>query len=387
MYLEVLIDSQKPVIYKLNKPEIYIGSLMTNDIAIGFIGISRKHLKIIVKDKSCFAIDQGSTNGSYIGKSKMAPGKRFEFSPLEPIRLGEKVFLTLLFEKGEQTLDLNNPSDAVAKTISESEKTKVISLKELEAAKIKKTVNKRKIVHAQKTQDTKRKKEEKESFNQVTKMVGILLVGAILINYAWILYSERLITKIYPKKEIAKEILFEGVDEEGAYKIPTDYLISTNQMPIHLASVKCRQPEEKHFCDRIPSLRTEPSGVLKVDSNLILFIDENLWAKSARDVLSVQYEKKSIKEDAVDSDFISRIIFLNFIKKSMSGLLFSSHEKTNFYVVLVKITKSGTEVGQIFATKGPIIPILIDKYTDPKMRKTKNFSGFILSLDKFYQQY
>ncbi len=387
MYLEVLIDSQKPVIYKLNKPEIYIGSLMTNDIAIGFIGISRKHLKILVKDKSCFAIDQGSTNGSYIGKSKMAPGKRFEFSPLEPIRLGEKVFLTLLFEKGEQTVDLNNPSEAVAKTISESEKTKVISLKELEAAKIKKNVSKRKIVHAQKTQETKRKKEEKESFNQVTKMVGILLVGAIVINYAWIMYSERLITKIYPKKEIAKEILFEGVDEEGAYKIPPDNLIPSYEMPIHLASVKCRLNEEKHFCERIPGLKKQPSGVLQVDSNLILFIDEKDWEKTARDVLSIQFEKKTIKQDDVDSNFISRIIFLNFLKKSMSGLLFSSHEKTNFYVVIFKESKGENEVEHIFATKGPIIPILIDKYIDPKMRRTKNFHGFILGLDKFYQQY
>ena len=126
MYLEVLIDSQKPVIYKLNKPEIYLGSLATNDIVISFFGISRKHLKLIVQEKVCIAIDQGSTNGSYIGDAKMVPGKRFELSPLEPLRLGEKVFLTLLYEKGEQVSALNEQSAVLGKTITSSEKTKVI---------------------------------------------------------------------------------------------------------------------------------------------------------------------------------------------------------------------------------------------------------------------
>ena len=71
----------------------------------------------------------------------------------------------------------------------------------------------------------------------------------------------------------------------------------------------------------------------------------------------------------------------------MSGLLFASHEKNNFYVVLFIMTATGPEISRIFAVKGPMIPILIDKYTDPKMRETKNFKGFILSLDDYYQQY
>ena len=387
MYLEVLIDSQKPVIYKLNKPEIYLGSSTTNDIVISFFGISRKHLKIIVQEKGCLAIDQGSTNGSYIGGAKIVPGKRFELSPLEPLRLGEKVFLTLLFEKGEQVSPLNNSSENLGKTISKSEKTKVISLKELEAAKHKKIENKRKAIHAKKMIEAKRIKEEKESFNKLLKIVFVLMAVGVVLNYSWIFYSEKLITKIYPKKEIAKEVLFEGVDEEGAYKIDRNLLIPVDEMPIHLASVKCRTQEEKHFCQRIPSLKDRPGGALKVEPNLILFIDEGKWLKVARDTLDSQIEKKSLKSEAIDSELIARLIFLNFIKKSMSGLLFASHEKNNFYVVLFIMTANGPEINRVFALKGTMIPILIDKYTDPKMRGKKNFKGFVLGLDEYYQQY
>ena len=387
MYLEVLIDSQKPVIYKLNKPEIYLGSLATNDIVISFFGISRKHLKLIVQEKVCIAIDQGSTNGSYVGDAKMVPGKRFELSPLEPLRLGEKVFLTLLYEKGEQVSALNEPSAVLGKTITSSEKTKVISLKELEAAKQRKVENKRKVIHAKRLIEAKRIKDEKDSFNRLVKIVLVLLTAGVALNYVWILYSERIVTKFYPKKEIAKEVLFEGVDEEGAYKIAPNLLIPMDEMPIHLASVKCRTEEEKHFCQRIPSLKDRPSGTLKVEPNLILFIDEGKWLKVARDTLESYVQKKSIKSEAIDSELIARLVFLNFIRKSMSGLLFAAHEKNNFYVVLFIMTASGPEINRIFAIKGPMIPILIDKYTDPKMRNTKNFKGFVLNLDEYYQQY
>jgi hypothetical protein len=317
----------------------------------------------------------------------MVPGKRFELSPLEPLRLGEKVFLTLLYEKGEQVSALNDPSVVLGKTITSSEKTKVISLKELEAAKQKKVENKRKAIHAKRLIEAKRIKDEKDSFNRLVKIVLVLLTAGVALNYAWILYSERIVTKFYPKKEIAKEVLFEGVDEEGAYKIAPNLLIPIDEMPIHLASVKCRTQEEKHFCQRIPSLKDRPSGALKVEPNLILFIDEGKWLKVARDTLDSHVQKKSIKPEAIDSELIARLVFLNFIRKSMSGLLFASHEKNNFYVVLFIMTASGPEINRIFAIKGPMIPILIDKYTDPKMRNTKNFKGFVLSLDEYYQQY
>ena len=107
----------------------------------------------------------------------------------------------------------------------------------------------------------------------------------------------------------------------------------------------------------------------------------------ARDTLESYVQKKSIKSEAIDSELIARLVFLNFIRKSMSGLLFASHEKNIFYIVLFIKTASGPEINRIFAIKGPMIPILIDKYTDPKMRNTKNFKGFVLTLDEYYQQY
>src|SRR5690242_6603016 len=155
MYLEIQIETQKPVVYLLNKSEIYIGSLTTNDIVISATGISRKHAKILVQDKTYYIIDQGSTNGTYVANERIAPGKRFEFTPSETVRLGEQVFITLSDEKAEIAALQDMPNLAKV-TLNNHDKTQVISLKALEAAKNKKIEKKRDEVLQKRNLEAKR---------------------------------------------------------------------------------------------------------------------------------------------------------------------------------------------------------------------------------------
>ena len=387
MYLEIVIESQKPLIYLLNKPEIYIGSLTTNDIVVGSTGISRKHVKILVQDKSFFIIDQGSTNGTYINNERIAPGKRFEFTPSESIRLGEHVFLNLTHERGELLSPLQDSSVPVRKVTIENEKTQVISLKALEAAKNKKLEKKRDDLLNKKILEAKKLKEQKDSYKKIAKVLLIMFGIVVAIKYSGVFTSDKFNKKFFPKKELAKEIVFEGLEEEADFKIQSNFLITKDEMLIHFATPKCLEVEESYFCNRIPSLKEAPSGVLKVDQNLIMFVDEKEWTGQTMKLLNSRIAAKTLFEESINEAFIGKLNFISFLKTFLNSLLDASHQNSNFYIVFYKVKEGKPELTTFFATKGTIVPVLVTKYTEKSLKSIKDFSAYIISLDKFYQQY
>jgi pSer/pThr/pTyr-binding forkhead associated (FHA) protein len=387
MYLEIVIESQKPLIYLLNKPEIYIGSLTTNDIVVGSTGISRKHLKILVQDKSFFIIDQGSTNGTYINNERIAPGKRFEFTPSESIRLGEHVFLNLTHERGELLSPLQDSSVPVRTVTIEHEKTQVISLKALEAAKNKKVEKKRDDLLNKRILEAKKLKEQKDSYKKIAKVLLIMFGIVVAFKYSGIFTSDKFNKKFFPKKELAKEIVFEGLEEEADFKIQSNFLITKDEMLIHFATPKCLEVEESYFCNRIPSLKEAPSGVLKVDQNLIMFVDEKEWTGQTMKLLNSRIAAKTLLEESINEAFIGKLNFISFLKTFLNSLLDASHQNSNFYIVFYKVNEGKPELTTFFATKGTIVPVLVTKYTEKSLKSIKDFSAYILSLDKFYQQY
>jgi pSer/pThr/pTyr-binding forkhead associated (FHA) protein len=387
MYLEILIESQKPLIYLLNKPEIYIGSLTTNDIVVGSTGISRKHVKILVQDKSFFIIDQGSTNGTYLNNERLAPVKRFEFSPSESVRLGEHVFLNLIHEKGEPLSPLQDSSAPARKVTREHDKTQVISLKALEAAKNKKLEKKRDDLLNKKILEAKKLKEQKDLYKKIAKVLLIMFGIVVAFKYSGVFTSDKFNKKFFPKKELAKEIVFEGLEEEADFKIQSNFLITKDEMLIHFATPKCLAFEESYFCDRIPSLKGAPSGVLKVDQNLIMFINEEEWTGQTMKLLNSRVAAKTLFEESINEAFIGKLNFITFLETSLNSLLDASHQNSNFYIVFYKVKEGKPELTTFFATKGTIVPVLVTKYTEKSLKSIKDFSAYILSLDKFYHQY
>jgi pSer/pThr/pTyr-binding forkhead associated (FHA) protein len=387
MYLEILIDSQKPTIYLLNKPEIYIGSLTTNDIVISSTGISRKHVKIVVLDKKFYIIDQGSTNGTYMANERLSPGKRIEFTTAEPVRLGEKVYLNLSKEKNDKVIGQQNPDFPRMDTLNGHEKTQVISLKALDAAKNKKIEKKRKDILNKKAIENKRRKAQKETFIKTAKVL-VVIVGSILIfKYSGIINSDEVNKAFFPKKEIAKEVIIEGIDEEADFKIPSQNLISKDDMVIHVARPKCVDPDEQYFCERIPLLTEEFSGVLKIEQNLIFFVNDTELIKTTTNRLATRVQEKKLLEEAIVTEFISKVNYLGFIVNSLSPLLDARHQTTKFYVVFMAIKDGKPELSSYFAAKGSMIPVIAAKYAEKDPSTIKDFSTFIHELDQYYQQY
>jgi hypothetical protein len=387
MYLEILIDAQKPVIYLLNKPEIYIGSLSTNDIIVSASGISRKHAKLVIQDKKVFITDQGSTNGTYMANERLAPGKRVEFTTLEPVRLGEQVFLTLSEDKNDSVGGHLHPDTPPMQTLNDHDKTQVISLKALEAAKNKKIEKRREEILNKKALEAKRLKAQKDAYIKTFKILLVMVGLIVIFKYSSLFSFDNFNKKFFPKKEIAKEVVLEGLDEESDFKISVSNLISKDDMQIYLASPKCLNPDENYFCERISSITNKSGGVLKVGDDLILFVNEDELSVKTMNLLTERTKAKILMEESITPEFISKINFISFISNSLSDLLDARHQSTNFYVVFITMSENKPALASFFASKGSVIPVIASRYKEKKLSTITDFSAFIHGLDKFYQQY
>lgn len=141
MRLEVLIDSEEPVIYPLNKTKLVIGSADSADIIINVDGVSRKHLILTVDNDQYAVTDQGSTNGTYINEERLIPGKRVDFTSFFPVRLGDRVLISLLsddedspFSSLQETIkkERTNPAMKMPSSDDSDGSTRMINLKQLQ---------------------------------------------------------------------------------------------------------------------------------------------------------------------------------------------------------------------------------------------------------------
>jgi pSer/pThr/pTyr-binding forkhead associated (FHA) protein len=77
--------------FTLNKPEMYIGRDISNDIVINDAEVSRKHVRFIAQGDQYVIEDLGSTNGTFINGQRIAGPHAL--SSGESIQMGENVVL------------------------------------------------------------------------------------------------------------------------------------------------------------------------------------------------------------------------------------------------------------------------------------------------------
>jgi hypothetical protein len=94
-----------PKIYIMNGPDkgrsfevdeeaIFVGRAPDNEIHIKDKSVSRKHLKIVKREKKYYVTDLGSKNGTFIDGMRVTDGKEYEVREGMPIAVG-KTFLSI----------------------------------------------------------------------------------------------------------------------------------------------------------------------------------------------------------------------------------------------------------------------------------------------------
>lgn len=179
MRIEILVGNESPNIVPLNGDKHMVGSSVNCDIIVKAEGISRKHLQLVQENGVVYAIDQGSTNGSFINEERLVPGRKTEFTTFFPIRLGYNVLISLIAADDiEQSSTIMKPMNSIMGKTDDATRTRTEVLPaDLAKNKTSKLIEKRDEKRNQKAGGTatKETKKEKGSSNPLIPIVAIIL--------------------------------------------------------------------------------------------------------------------------------------------------------------------------------------------------------------------
>lgn len=285
MRLEILVENEDPQIFPLTKQKILIGSQDSCDIILQTDGVSRKHLVLVIEGDKYFVIDQGSTNGSFINEERLVPGRQIEFTSFFPIRLGDKVLVSLLSdEEAHSTLsEYNSPSLKA----SGDEATRALSLKDLQAVKTESLVKKRHDTVMKKVSKEKvpvKKRSDKKQMIYVQIFCAVILIAAFTLNYLSV-DEEPIATQPVFKSQkaviVAPESRFVLVKKGDL--TPFDKILEIQKI------TPCLNEFEKYLCD---NLALNYVSVVQVGTMVHIFLDGNPSYVKARDSMPAPVAKE-----------------------------------------------------------------------------------------------
>ena len=324
MRIEILIDQEDPLIFPLNKPKMVIGSNESCDIFLSHESVSRKHIIVVNEDENFFVIDQGSTNGSFINEERLVPGRRVEFTSFFPVRLGDKILLTLLSDEDAKDLGFSDlqsfaqpkSTNSGSQASSLSEATKAISLKDLHSSRTESLVKKRIETLSKKKTDPKapvtKVKTDKSRMTAV-KIISILIFGFGL--YYNLFLSPP--AEVEPVKQVAKvgEVVQVAPPAPLYPLVSRENLIPREKFGEIKKNTGCLSDIERHFCDRFPGVQM---NAVQSGTNIVLFFDGAAIYQKAKAILPPAPADANgvvgpdfLKKYLIDLNYVSMLMFLN----------------------------------------------------------------------------
>lgn len=394
MRIEVLVDNGEPEIYPLNKNEILLGAGDQCDVIINAHGISRKHLKIMTtEDDQYFVIDQGSTNGSFINEERLVPGRRVEFTSFFPVRLGDNVLLTLLSDEESQDFTLRefarkestNPSIKKTEPFPESSSTRVINLNDLKKAKTTELVKKRQATVAKKKGPPKKEKKKKSEMFLPSVICGLILAAAVYYHM-----NKEADEEIQVVQEIPQEIPKEIPKEAPNLKIEDLDRISKEKISVLFRDLKCLNPDEKYFCESIPSMNEKMNGVIQSGSAFVFMIEETFWLSKAREMLPHEKEAKHQSQEVQESfkDETYKVGFMEFLLRQLMTLDPSKLKEKVFYLAFYDPSSEKPEVTKVMAIKSEAFSKIKSRLSTGALRSMKRNGYRIISdIDAYFNYY
>ena len=403
MRLEILVDSEEPVIYPLNKPEIIIGSGDSCDIILGSSGVSRKHIKVLVEGDNFFVIDQGSTNGTFINEERLVPGRKTEFTSFFPVRLGGRVLLTLLSDEEAQDSILKEFSSPkpVSSAASPSDSTRVLSLKDIQQSSTKKLVKNRQEIVAKKKSN---KPEAKKAKTQTDLSMLKTIFAAVAILAAGIYYNsfynepvvapatevvlkpmtEEELKKIQKASEVAPVI-----EVNEALLIPEEDLLPISRIQALFGDLKCLIPEETYFCELIPDLKKGNSGVAAVGESMVFLVNQTPWFEQAATLKSKRLKgfTDTLENQARDVE-IQKLGLSYFILQRLKLASMEDYKEKNIYIAFYLENDKELAVTKVFAFKAGLFPNIVTQVETQVFSNYEKDVGLAFSIiDTLYRMY
>jgi pSer/pThr/pTyr-binding forkhead associated (FHA) protein len=378
MFIKVEVKSKDPVVYLIDQKELLIGSSPEIcHLKIDHPSVSKKHLKILEEDGKFIAIDQGSTNGTYLKGEQIIPGKRVELLPEIKLRLGLYAFVSLVetadkFERIIQ-LDLNKPSSTKGGGSGEN-KTQLISMEDFKAAK---ALAQKKKIEAQKKKKAIESKKKRQDLKRILK--AFLLVSVVLyVGYngnsffktgANNLKKHSAVTKLQSKLTENQET----VTDIMGFRVDRKSLIERDKFLKYIETVGCADPDHKIYCEGISPY----SGVLKTENGVSVFIvDEGGWIMKA---------KEALKDTMTTNEELGKIIFLYILEKQDSETAFPAGDT---FIAFYKMNDNGQkELTFVTAFNSGYTKDILSKFKKESLSSSAELNEMLTSIDPYINSY
>jgi pSer/pThr/pTyr-binding forkhead associated (FHA) protein len=333
MFIKVELKSKDSVTYLIDQKELLLGSSQEIcHIRIDHPSVSKKHLRILEENGKFFAIDQGSTNGTYFIGEQFIPGKKVEFVPGMKLRLGLYAFVSLVetAEKYERILQLDlNKTSSGNKSASGVNKTQLISMEDFKTAKA--------MAQKKKIEDQKKKKalESKKKFQEFKRILKVSLFVSVILYLGYNgntflktgaknLKKHSAVTKLQSKFNDNQETVSDTIE----LRLDRKSLIERDKFLKFVETVGCAEPDHKSYCEGLSPY----TGVIKAENGANIFIvDESIWILKA---------KEALKGTVITSEELGKIIFLYILEKQDSERAFPLGPT---YVAFYKTSDNGAK--------------------------------------------
>jgi pSer/pThr/pTyr-binding forkhead associated (FHA) protein len=402
MRLEVQIGESEPVIYLIDNQDVYLGSKDTNDIVIKSSEISSKHLKISFQESLWFLTDMGSTNGTFVNEERLIPGRRVEFPPNETVTLANQVSLRMLTKvsteknkdvtlkppssQAETSVPEPRPATVKKPTLSSSDKTRVISLKEMQKAQKVRDAKKKQKILEKKREESKRMRAEKSALKRVTIIASAWLIAGVILQMGW-QHIPGMMKKAYgPPKAGVDRVLMDGStdDQQEAFAIDPEKLNVRSELLAALIKPKCTNSKENVFCSKLKEFQRGNSGVVELNTDMAFYVEERPWLEKARKFLVDHHSNQDlpVEERITDEDATRKLAIILLMRESLGKTTPIDFRPRIFYLVLYSLD---ADIAYASAFKSDLLPLFTIKYEGEKLKLTEsngklfqeNLAGFI----------
>jgi hypothetical protein len=308
MYLKLEIDGEESFFSFPDKKRVTIGRAPTCDIQVMAEGISRIHMEVHEKlEGEFYAIDKGSTHGTFINDEPLQKDKPISFNTFFPARLGSQVFIYLLDEPVSETEASNEiEDDQATKVISSLDnffqeetapvntpKKKPLMHVPSSAGKIN-NAKKDELIPSPKSATSKRKvtsnknvKAPRKKSNNTNRIVSVLSIIAFLGFVAYKQWEkiearklESLAIEQARLEKLAQEKAEKEKQERELQKVKLAEEKKAQEARVlrdMIGAQNCVVPQEVFFCDNLKRIvaRTNLEGAVKQLDKIYLVVDLN----------------------------------------------------------------------------------------------------------------
>jgi hypothetical protein len=269
-----------------------IGSDPTCDIVIAEAGVSRNHLLIFQDDNGLFAVDQNSTNGSFINDQLLIAGLKNAISPPVTIYMGT---VTVTIKSDEASTSSSNSSSSSESTDSRR-KTSIKDFKSQPAAP---SIYKRAAATSSGDKTVVLKLERpkpatKFKFNPMYVVAGlVILAGAYFTQFT---SEEEVQTapSLKPRPRPVPLVAAQPIGLENVKLPEKDKILALSKNP------KCAKSPETELCKSFKIPPNSPSwGVVSEEKNLFVFLPIDTAVGLVKDQLKTEITPKELTEIAL----------------------------------------------------------------------------------------